>query len=138
MKIKTSLLVSCILLGACSSPPERPQSGEPLPPCGSSPNCVSSQESREDFQVAPLAATPQQWQQLVETVRTWDNWSITAEDEYFVQAVAITPLMRYRDDVQLRFDPAAGLVHVRSSSRVGYGDMGANRKRVEKLRAALE
>lgn len=88
--------------------------------------------------MAPLAATPKQWQQLVATLRTWDNWSITEEDEHFVQAVAITPLMRYRDDVQLWFDPVANLVHVRSSSRVGYGDMGANRARVEKLRAAME
>lgn len=126
------------MLAACASPPERPTPGDPLPPCGNSPNCVSSQESREGFQVAPLVATAEQWRALIATLHTWDHWAITEEDGYFVQAVATTPLMRYRDDVQLWFDPEAGLVHVRSSSRVGYGDMGANRDRVEKLRAALE
>lgn len=137
--MKKALLLACgVALAACASPPERPQAGDPLPACGSSPNCVSSQESREDFKVAPIAATDEQWRQLVQSLADWENWSITEEDEYFVQAVAITPLMRYRDDIQLTFDPDAGLIHVRSSSRVGYGDMGANRDRVEKLRAQIE
>ena len=138
MKTRILLLVTSCALAACASPPERPLNGEPLPPCGSSPNCVSSQETRADFQVEPLAATPEQWQRLVDTLRNWDDWSITEEDENFVQAVSITPLMRYRDDVQLWYDGDAGVIHVRSSSRVGYGDMGANRERVERLRAALE
>ncbi|NND69334.1 MAG: DUF1499 domain-containing protein [Halioglobus sp.] len=99
---------------------------------------MSSQETRAEFQVAPLAADARQWRQLVEHVRTWDNWSLTVADEHFVQAVAVTPLMRYRDDVQLWFDAEAQLIHVRSSSRLGYGDMGANRNRVEKLRALLQ
>jgi uncharacterized protein (DUF1499 family) len=43
--------------------------------------------------------------------------------------------MGYVDDVEFR--KAADGVHVRSASRVGYGDMGANKKRVEALRAAL-
>jgi len=36
--------------------------------------------------------------------------------------------------VQLRFDADAGVIQVRSSSRLGIGDMGANRARVERLR----
>ena len=37
----------------------------------------------------------------------------------------------------LRADPEAGVVQVCLASRVGYGDLGANRKRVESLREAL-
>ena len=66
-----------------------------------------------------------------------DDWEVTLDTDVFVQAVAITPLMRYRDDVQLLYVPEEGLVHVRSSSRLGYSDMGANRKRVEDLRELL-
>jgi uncharacterized protein (DUF1499 family) len=47
-----------------------------------------------------------------------------------------TPLMRYVDDVEFFFDGA--LVHVRSCSRLGRRDFGANRKRVERLRALIE
>jgi uncharacterized protein (DUF1499 family) len=45
--------------------------------------------------------------------------------------------MRYVDDVELYYDEPAGLVHVRSASRLGRRDFGVNRKRVEELRAAL-
>ncbi|MEZ5467356.1 MAG: DUF1499 domain-containing protein [Lysobacterales bacterium] len=43
---------------------------------------------------------------------------------------------RFIDDIELRFDDAAGQIQVRSGSRVGYSDLGVNRKRVEALRKA--
>ena len=38
--------------------------------------------------------------------------------------------------VVLLLDAEAGVIHLRSASRVGYSDMGANRRRVEAIRAA--
>ncbi len=52
-------------------------------------------------------------------------------------AQVMTQLMKFVDDVEFWFDPAAQVVQVRSASRVGKGDMGVNRKRVEVMRAAL-
>jgi uncharacterized protein (DUF1499 family) len=46
--------------------------------------------------------------------------------------------MKFVDDVEFWFDPAANVIQVRSASRVGRGDMGVNRKRIEAVRAALE
>jgi uncharacterized protein (DUF1499 family) len=34
-------------------------------------------------------------------------------------------------------DAASGMTHVRSASRLGYSDLGANRKRIEAIRAAI-
>jgi uncharacterized protein (DUF1499 family) len=48
-----------------------------------------------------------------------------------------TKLMRYVDDVEFWFDPAARVVDVRSASRVGRKDFGVNRARVEAIRARL-
>ena len=48
-----------------------------------------------------------------------------------------TRLMRYVDDVELYYDERAGLVHVRSASRLGRRDFGVNRRRVEELRALV-
>jgi uncharacterized protein (DUF1499 family) len=46
--------------------------------------------------------------------------------------------MRFVDDVEFRYDAAAEVVHVRSASRIGRSDLGANRKRIEALRERLK
>lgn len=88
--------------------------------------------------MAPLRATAEQWQQLKLWIASQQDWTITTDNGDFLQTVVKTPLMRFRDDVQLRFVEDAGVIQVRSSSRLGIGDMGANRKRVEMLRRQLE
>lgn len=75
------------------------------------------------------------------TVATYQRQKILTHpqvlDENFVQAVVVTPLMRYRDDIQLRYSPDLQLIHVRSSSRLGISDMRVNRSRVEWLRSQI-
>ena len=44
--------------------------------------------------------------------------------------------LRFVDDVEFWVDPAAGVIQVRSSSRLGRKDLGVNRARVERIRAA--
>ena len=88
--------------------------------------------------MAPLRATARQWQQLKQWLARQDDWEITENTGDFVQAVVTTPLMRFRDDVQLQFVQEAGVIQVRSSSRLGISDMGTNRRRVELLRQQLE
>jgi len=57
-----------------------------------------------------------------------------------IKAVAVTPILRFRDDVNIRVFPADGgaSLAIYSRSRIGMGDMGANRKRVEGLLDRLE
>lgn len=121
----------------CTSAPEQSRSGSVLPPCGGLPNCVNSYSGTGSSAIAPLRATTAQWQGLRRWLAQQENWSITVETPRFLQAVVKTPLMQFRDDVQLDFNPDAGEIQVRSSSRLGISDMGANRARVEKLRAQL-
>lgn len=56
-----------------------------------------------------------------------------------VQAVQVTPLMRFRDDITVRVkaDGAGSRVDVRSRSRVGKSDLGANAARIRHVLAAL-
>ncbi len=61
---------------------------------------------------------------------------VRAEGDY-LYAQYTTPLMHYTDDVEFWFDRSAGVVQLRSASRLGHGDLGANRQRVEALRARL-
>jgi uncharacterized protein (DUF1499 family) len=59
-----------------------------------------------------------------------------------IEATATTPFFGFKDDVVIRVSSASGIsrVDVRSKSRVGRGDIGANAKRVraylQRLRAA--
>jgi uncharacterized protein (DUF1499 family) len=61
---------------------------------------------------------------------------ISAEGDY-LYAQFTTTLMKYTDDVEFWFDRSAGVVQVRSASRLGQKDFAANRKRIEAIRAQL-
>ena len=129
-------LIAIFLFG-CTSAPEKPGAAALLPPCGSLPNCVNSDSGKGGSAIAPLQATTEQWHELKRWLATQDNWTINVEEADFVKAVVTTPLMRFRDDVQLQYNPQTGVLQVRSSSRLGISDMGTNRRRVESLRAHL-
>ena len=104
-----------------------------LSPCPSSPNCVSSEAGTPDshrVEPLPLAA----WDKLPDVIAGMGG-DILVRDEAYIAAEFRTPLMKFVDDVEFRKDDAS--VQVRSASRVGHSDMGANKKRVEELRAAL-
>lgn len=104
-----------------------------LSPCPSSPNCVSSETGTpESHAVAPLPLSA--WAGLPDLIQERGGRVVALRNDY-IGAVFATPVMGFIDDVEFRRDETA--VHVRSASRVGYGDMGANRKRVEALRAAI-
>lgn len=45
-----------------------------------------------------------------------------------------TKWMKFVDDAEFWFDPAAQAIQVRSASRVGHGDHGVNRQRIESVR----
>jgi len=49
-----------------------------------------------------------------------------------------TRVMKFVDDAEFWFDPAAQVVQVRSASRVGRKDFGVNRARIEEIRSRLQ
>jgi uncharacterized protein (DUF1499 family) len=59
---------------------------------------------------------------------------IQKEENGYLWTTFTTKVFRFVDDVELRMDETRGIIHVRSASRLGYSDMGMNRKRVETLR----
>jgi uncharacterized protein (DUF1499 family) len=62
---------------------------------------------------------------------------IVEQRDDYLYAQFTTALMRYVDDVEFWVDPAAGVVQVRSASRLGSKDFGVNRARIESIRARL-
>jgi uncharacterized protein (DUF1499 family) len=61
---------------------------------------------------------------------------IEQRDDY-LYAQFETAQLRFVDDVEFWYDPAAQAIAVRSASRLGRKDFGVNRARVEAIRAQL-
>lgn len=102
----------------------------------SSPNAVSSQTDQDEKRVEPLPfkgdmATSRA--QLLAALKAYGGIEVVRDDGSYLHAVATTATMRFRDDLEFLFDEQAGVIHVRSASRIGYSDGGLNRKRHEAL-----
>lgn len=115
--------------------------GGRLRPCPPKPNCVCSQDSGE-ASVAPfeLVGSPSEALDRIEQlVRDDANAEVVERRGNWLHAVWRTPVLRFRDDVEflVAAEGPGALVHVRSASRVGHSDLGANRRRVEELRQRL-
>ena len=61
---------------------------------------------------------------------------VEARDDY-LYARFESRWLRFVDDTEFWVDPTEQVVQVRSSSRVGRGDLGVNRQRIEAIRAQL-
>src|SRR5262249_26986421 len=71
------------------------------------------------------------------------NWQITRQEPAAgeLEAMTTSRLFGFHDDVIVRVRPDAGggsLVDMRSKSRVGQGDLGANAARIRAFQAALQ
>lgn len=113
-----------------------------LKPPPRTPNCVSSLVDPRDsgHWIAPfaLAGDPAEVLGKIRAViEAMPRAEVVAAETDYLHVVFTTALFRWRDDLEVQLDPDAGVVHVRSASRVGRSDLGANRKRVEAIRAAL-
>ena len=115
--------------------PERPA------PCPGRPNCVCSRDDApprhhvEPFAVTgdPAAAFARLKSLLAATPRTV---VVTATPDYL--HAACRTRLGFVDDLECRLCPTEHVIHVRSASRLGYYDFGANRARVETLRRRFQ
>ena len=110
-----------------------------LPPCPDKPNCVSTL-AKDAHKIAPIQykSTPDAaMQHLLTVLRAMDRTTIVASDAQSIRAEFRTRIFRFVDDAQFVIDEASKTIHFRSASRLGYSDLGVNRKRMEEIRAAF-
>jgi len=134
--MKKSLLALLPFLSACAGEPPQDigfRDGR-LIACPESPNCVSSYESSEEHSIAALDGNLSQIQQILVAM---DGANIVKQSSNYLYAEFTSSLMGYVDDVEFLYDAANNTTQVRSASRVGYSDMGANRSRIEAIRTQL-
>ena len=107
-----------------------------LRPCPGSPNCVCSEDEEKPSHIAPIrfAGDPAAaWRALKDEVTAMGG-EIVTEREAYLHATFRTRIFRFVDDLECRLDRDADRIHVRSASRLGWSDLGVNRRRVETLR----
>lgn len=108
-----------------------------LAPCPDSPNCVSSQSTDESHYVDPLSydsALYEAQERLLSILRSMDRVKIVTVEADYIHAEFISAFLHFVDDVEFCFDHEKKTIHVRSASRIGYYDLGVNRRRVESIR----
>ena len=111
-----------------------------LADCPRAPCCVSSQASEASNRIDPIAfdgpAAPMR-DRLLAVLEGWPGTRIVRAEERYLHVECTTSLIGFVDDVEISIDEEAGLVHLRSCSRIGYSDLGTNRRRMEALRRTL-
>lgn len=108
--------------------------------CPHSPNCVSTSATTAEQTIAPLTYsedTAVAQDRLVRLIQEMPSATIQTNEPGYIHAVFATPIMGYRDDAEFYFDEEAGEIQLRSAARLGYSDMGVNRDRIERIRAAF-
>lgn len=130
-------------LAACASgSADGPGLGEGrLRPCPPKPNCVCSEMTDQAHLVSPIAVAAEDWPLIQDTARRAVEklgGRVERADEYYLWATFRSRIFRFVDDLELRFDEAEKVVHLRSAARLGYSDFGVNRKRVAALRKLME
>ena len=134
-------LYAWILLSAC--PADTRPAAEPneFLNCPDSPNCVSSQSAEEARFIEPLQYAGNRAdarQILINILENETRVRVVKVETDYLHAEFRTLIFRFVDDVEFYFPPAESIIHVKSASRTGYYDFGANRRRVERLRAAFQ
>ncbi len=115
-----------VILFVVAIPPNQVNAtAEELPECVVITHCV-----RRDFKVNDIENAFKKATKIIsETART----KIIEQTDSFIHAEAKTKWRRYTDDLLLKAIPEKGIIQVRSESRVGIGDNGVNKRRIDKF-----
>jgi uncharacterized protein (DUF1499 family) len=107
-----------------------------LAPCPDSPNCVSTfaQDAVHRMEPIPYAGPAQDaMTQIKAVVASRPRTKIVTDNGNYLHIEFTSALFRFVDDVEFLIDETNAKIHFRSASRAGYGDLGANRRRMEEL-----
>ena len=148
----TALVLLVVLAGQLGLMQGRPPGGigvhdGKLKPPSDTDNSVSSQAGswpghprREAAHIEPLALVgdgPATMRRLRDIVAAMPGAHIVTFRDDYLYAQFTSRVMKYVDDTEFWFDRTAGVVQVRSASRLGKRDFGVNRDRVEAIRERL-
>lgn len=102
--------------------------------CENKPNCVSSFDTRDKFFYPAIENVVGPWEQIkskIEKIMIKNfNSSLETSEANYIHFVVKTKFFRFKDDVYFWWDSETQKLNMKSQSRVGYSDLGANKKRL--------
>ena len=120
-----NLFILFLLLCGLVSPSSAIASHVELQPCIELSHCVS-----EELNVERIDSPYEKVKSIVEN---FPRTEIVELDGDYLHAEVTSRIMKYVDDLEISFLPEKNMLLIRSESRVGEGDFGVNRKRVDLL-----
>ena len=132
------LMVMGLLFGCAGKPPEKRgvEAGNLLA-CPDRPNCVSTAEEPSARYVPPLEYTVPREEAIAamtQIVSGMKNTNIREKKDGYFWVECTSMIFGFVDDLEIYFPKEKQEVYIRSAARLGYSDIGVNRKRVEKIR----
>ena len=140
--MKTVFIITAILIVAFIVIRSTPKTGEApglvkgmLSKCPDKLNCVCSENYDDpshyiDPIIIPQNITLDLFTLLKKVIQEMGGHVLIERDNY-IAATFSSALFKFVDDLEIRVDLSQKVFHFRSASRVGYSDMGVNKKRTE-------
>lgn len=112
-----------------------------LADCPDIPNCQCSESTRQSQQVARFPVTKDPSQSIATLARIiegMEGMDVVQFDAKYLYVTSTSSVLRFVDDIEFLLSDDEQSIQVRSASRLGKSDLGANAQRVDVLRTAAE
>ena len=113
-----------------------------LSPCPDSPNCINSEFSDDSAHFTSALTfqdkTQDEISDIMQRVIKSTGGEVTNQKDNYISAIYITKIFKFVDDFEVRIDSENNVIHFRSASRVGRSDLGANQKRIDKIKQEID
>jgi uncharacterized protein (DUF1499 family) len=104
--------------------------------CPNTPNCVSTQATDSQHKMDPIkysGSLSDAKARIIDIINSLKRSRIITDENSYIHIEFRTATFRFVDDVEFLFEDSEKIIHFRSRARLGYSDMGVNRKRMEKI-----
>lgn len=112
-----------------------------LSPCPLTRNCVCSHSTSLRHSINPFYAegpVDHAFKVLETILLTMNRCQLVTSTSIYLHAEFRSLCLGFVDDAEFLLSPSENVIHVRSASRVGYWDLGVNRRRIRTIRQRLE
>lgn len=131
------VLLFTLFIGGCSGsmPSNIGLKDGRLAPCPSSPNCVSSYEAPSNSHYSPAYNGTRS--ELLNVLKSFSNAKIISNTGNYIHVEFSSSVFGFVDDAEFVIVPSAAKIHFRSAARLGYSDLGVNKRRMNKIRRMI-